>query len=153
MSLIDQLNTVSTDVEKNNVTSLMSVDHSGRYISKIELMLYINNMLRILEQFDRLGREYDGRAARLIALRGTLKRRIFSMPTMERPHGLASFSRQKKQEYEEFLSHEEERKAELLRKEKAEDERINATKMELDRLDKELQAIFNAQPYYNYKYA
>ena len=100
----------------------MSVDYSGRYISKIDLMLYINNLLRILDQFDKLDLERSQRGAQADILMEKANRRKFTMPVMEKPSGFAALSRKKVRAYEEWLSHEDERKTELALKEKQEDE-------------------------------
>ena len=123
----------------------MSVDYSGRYISKIDLMLYINNLLRILDQFDKLDLECSQRRAKADILMEEANRRKFTMPVMEKPNGFAALSRKKVRVYEEWLSHEEERKAELALKEKQEDERIASLQKDINKLHNECFAIITAQ--------
>lgn len=122
----------------------ISIDYCGRPINKLDLMLYLNTMIRIQEQIDKMTADNRERRIRADGLLATTERRKFYLPTKEKPTGLSALSRKKKQEYQEWLSKANEREAELRRKEQEEDNRIASIHKEIEQLNKESFATINA---------
>lgn len=111
-------------LKEDNSRLTTSIDYSGRSISKEKLMIYINTLIKILERVDEIKMENESRQTKINGLSAMRKRKVFTVPTMDKPTGLAALSSRRKREYEVWLSKAGERKAELEKKERSEDERI-----------------------------
>lgn len=132
----------------------MSVCYNGSYICKTDLMIYINNLLRMNRLFDHMRADNKKRDTRIEGLKALTKRKQFYLPTRsapQKPTGLSALSSSKRQKYEKelwdynlWVSQEGDRRAILAQQEKEEDDRITNIYQEINQIRDEQFATINA---------
>ena len=99
--------------------------NNGKLMTKKELLLYLAEVLHILDEIRDSAARIEIRSLLIDAAIIEKNRKTFHVPCMEPPTGINSLLPWKRKEYQRWVSDAPKRKAEINRKEAAEDIRVN----------------------------
>lgn len=123
--------------ELENGYRVMSVCYNGKQLTKAEIILYLHEIIKVKKEIQELSNVNDNVRKEIKALEALMVRQTVYMPVVEKPRGLASLSKKRKQEYQQWLLSEPQREEERARLEAKEDERIAKLKKRVKTLHDE----------------
>lgn len=116
----------------------LSIVYNGDRMDKVSLMLYLNELIRMRNQLEKMFAENRARREQVSALSQASQRRTFPQPPeMREPSGLAVLSPAKWREYENWVARAPERAWKRRQQEEAEDRRIEGLQQEIAALQRQ----------------
>lgn len=128
----------------SNAMETISVAYNGEEISKLDLLMYLNELISLREKINQWERDRDDIQTREQAINLQRKRRTYYEPVVEKPTGLAALSGSKRREYQRWLDSAPERQQKREQFEVEETARLEALEAKKKELEQEYNHGFSA---------
>lgn len=115
----------------------ISIVYNGDTMTKIEVMLYLANVIRISKEFHEFMARRDEYNKKIDAVKSQMKRRTYYVSEMSEPVGLERLFPSRMRAYKQWLADEPKRKKEKKKFEKSEDKRIADLQNKVKELEQE----------------